>query len=76
MKVNYFHEFTCAVEPIWEMPNTYLYYFADNREVKNKDQHSDTHALVFFEIDLFLTRRIEGYYLKLAKQFLFWARLL
>jgi len=48
MKVNYFHEFTCAVEPIWEMPNTYLYYFADNREVKNKDQHSDTHALVFF----------------------------
>jgi len=28
MKVHYFHECTCVVEPIWEMTNTYLYYFA------------------------------------------------
>jgi len=26
MKVHYFHEFTCVVEPIWEMTNTNLYY--------------------------------------------------
>jgi len=26
MKVQYFYEFTCVVEPIWEMTN--LYYFA------------------------------------------------
>ena len=28
MKVHYFHEFTCVVEPIWERTNTDLYYFA------------------------------------------------
>jgi len=29
MKVHYVDEFTCVVEPIWEMTNTYLYYFAN-----------------------------------------------